>query len=289
MRLASSIFLLATLLVGGRVYAQRRPVHHFMNHGVVAHKLNSATVASNAPRPLLQAIIAMREEYGWDVSYEDPPYRSSYDLVDDTNPQWRLAHPNARGVTIPDGGAFQCTYPENPAIFSLSGERQALDRVVACFNQTDGPGRFMVRQQSDGRFVVLGTAVLDNTGYLRPVHAILDVPISIPEATRRADETVELILQQLSAASKIKIGLAQGPVNLLAQAKVRVGGSGAPARILLAETLDATGRNLDWDLIYDADVPTYLLNVNLVTRAVYGPFGRRRLIPIGPTPVPGGP
>ncbi len=286
MRLASSVFVLATLLVGGRVCAQSRPVHHFMNHGVVAHKLNSATVASNAPRPLLQAIIATREEYGWDVSYEDPPYKSTYDLVDDTNPQWRLAHPSAKGVTIPDGGAFQCTYPENSAIFSLNGERQTLDRVVGCFNQTDGPGRFMVRQQSDGRFVVLGTAVLDNTGYLAPVHAILDAPISIPEATRRADETIALILQQLSAASKIKIGLAWGPVNLLAQATVKIGGSGVPARTLLAETLDATGRSLDWDLIYDADVPTYLLNVNPVTRAIYGPFGRKRLVPVGPMPVP---
>jgi len=55
--------------------------------------------------------MAVSEEYGWLIDFEDLPYYSSYDLVDDTDPAWRAAHPGAKGSTAQQGAAFQLSSP----------------------------------------------------------------------------------------------------------------------------------------------------------------------------------
>ena len=75
-----------------------------MDRGVITYTGNAATVRANNARPLEQAIEAVREQYGWTVDFEDPPYESAYDLVDSTDPQWRKEHPTAKGVRRIAGG-----------------------------------------------------------------------------------------------------------------------------------------------------------------------------------------
>lgn len=85
---------------------------YFMNAGVIQHQGTAGTLTANDPRPLMQALAAISQEYGWTVDFEDPPYRSHFDLVDDTDPAWRANHPNAKGVTRVSGGLFQSNFPE---------------------------------------------------------------------------------------------------------------------------------------------------------------------------------
>jgi hypothetical protein len=61
----------------------------------VVHSQSSATVFANSPGPLDQAITAVREEYGWCVSFEDPPYRHSLDFGANpsVNTRWRASNP----------------------------------------------------------------------------------------------------------------------------------------------------------------------------------------------------
>ena len=65
--------------------------HRYMERGVIEHQHGTATVKADCARPLAQAITAVREEYGWAVDYEDPPYHSKYDVMDMTNPSYRAA------------------------------------------------------------------------------------------------------------------------------------------------------------------------------------------------------
>jgi len=76
---------------------------HFLCHATIERKDEQVSVLANNPRPLDQAVVAIRREYGLIVAYEDPPY-DSQDLVDDTDPGWRVAHPDAKGVTRVAGG-----------------------------------------------------------------------------------------------------------------------------------------------------------------------------------------
>ena len=97
MRLTVTLF--ATVLFFTEVYGQQvQSQSHFMRRAMVEHHAGSATVVANDPRPLFQAITAVREEYGWVVDYEEPPYFSKYDLVDTTDPAWRAAGGQGRFV-----------------------------------------------------------------------------------------------------------------------------------------------------------------------------------------------
>ncbi|MGH9604738.1 MAG: hypothetical protein ACRD3N_03450, partial [Terracidiphilus sp.] len=118
----------------------------------IVYSNGSATVAVNDPAPLAQAIIGVREEYGWVVDYEDPPWQSG-DLHDVSPAAWHAAHPGRRGSMEPDGGAFQSTYAVCPDMWgSASEELQVLNKIVSDYNASGNPGRFIVRVQTDGSY-----------------------------------------------------------------------------------------------------------------------------------------
>jgi hypothetical protein len=251
-----------------------------MEAGVVEHKVGLATVKANDPRPLEQALTAVSEEHGWIVDYEDPPYTIAPDLVDDTSPQWRVSHPDSPGVTIPAGGAFQSDYDEGAAIATLKGQGAALRKIVSEYNRSGNPGKFLVREEEDGRFAVVGTTVKANAGKERNVASILDTRISLPTQQRSAAETIEAILKEVSDTSGTRLVVGTAPLNIILNSQVTVGGENLPARTLLLQTLNGTGRTLIWSLLYDADIPSYALNLRVATIASRDTYGRKSLTPI---------
>ncbi len=248
----------------------------YMDRAEVRHLGNSATVKANSPRPLAQGVTALSEEYGWVIDFEDPPYYSKYDLVDDTDAKWRAAHPSSKGVTAIAGDTFQTQFPETPdAPISLAEEEHILDAVVADYNASTNPGRFTVRNEGDGRFAVIGTHVKDKNGRDENVSPILDTPISIPADTRDALTTIRIILDALTAKSQLRVVPGLLALNALYQSQVTVGGENIPARTLLLQTLSAAKIKLYWDLYYDHDVNGYAFSVLPLIKANYDQSGNR--------------
>jgi hypothetical protein len=138
-----------------------------MNAGVVQHTGAAGTLTSNDPRPLTQAIETISQEYGWIVDFEDPPYRSHFDLVDATDPKWRATHPNEKGAMRISGGLFQSSFPE-PSTISDNAEEQVLQKLVADYNSSGNPGKFVVRKQAEDRYAVIGASRRDETGKTKP-------------------------------------------------------------------------------------------------------------------------
>lgn len=251
----------------------------FMKEGEIEHKGGFAKVRANHPRPLWQAIIAISQEYGWVVDYEDPPYASAPDLVDDTAPQWRTAHPGARGVTVPAGGLFECEFQEGSMIATAGGEESTLRKIVAEYNRSANPGKFILRAEGEGRFAVVGQSI-KHQGKDQEIGPVLDTVISMRRELRSAEETIGIILKEVSIKSGKKVLPPGWPSNLLSQAQVTVGGENVTARSLLIETINQVGRPLRWSLLYDADVPSYVLNVGAATLAQRNTYGKRVLVPI---------
>jgi hypothetical protein len=250
-----------------------------MDRADVRHLANLASVTANSPRPLAQAVTALREECAWVIDFEDPPYYSKYDLVDDTAPQWRAAHPTAKGVTAIAGDTFQTQFPENPdAATSLAEEEHILDRVVLDYNASTNPGRFSIRNEGDGRFAVVGTYVKDENGQDQAVSPILDTPISVQADTRDALTTIHIILKALSAKSQIQVVPGLLALNALHQTQVTVGGENIPAGTLLLQTLSAAKIKLYWDLYYDHDVNKYAFSVLPLVKANYDASGNRTTV-----------
>jgi hypothetical protein len=259
------IIVLVTMLSAVHAHAQAqndqaRQARHsrYMENAEVRHLADSITVTANDARPLAQAVTALSEEFGWAIDFEDPPYYSKYDLVDDTAPQWRAAHPSTTGVTVVAGDTFQTQFTKTPDTGTSPAEAErVLNSVVSDYNASANPGRFTVRNEGDGRFAIVGTYVKDENGQDQTMSPILDTPISIQAETRDANTTIEIILNALTVKSQTKVVPFMVPQNALAQSQVTVGGQNIPARVLLLQALSATKMKLYWRLYYDRDVKMY--------------------------------
>jgi len=252
-----------------------------MKDGKVEHKQGSATVTANTARPLAQAIAALREEYGWVLDYEDPPYTNEPDLVDAADPQWRATHPNARAAHRIAGGFFQSQYSEDAGIETPAGEEAVLRKIVSEYNSSGNPGKFSVRVEGPGRFAIVGSSAKDAVGQDRNAPAVLDTRISLPGQTGNGLDALNAILAQLSSKSGKTVVAGMIPAALLSQSNVTIGGENRSARDLLIQTFDGTGRPLHWRLLFDPiNENTFVLNVAVAERAIVDTYGRKRFRPI---------
>lgn len=237
------------------------------------------------PRALERIVTAISEEYGWSVDFEDPPYEGSLDLVDDTGPNWRAQHPNAKGVTRIAGGEFKVEYPEGTAAMGSSSEElRILDSVLAAYHGSGNPGRFALRNEGPDRYAVTGVGIRDTTGSMKTISPILDTPVSIEAVERTSLDTVTAILRRLSETTGKQIVFATAPTGYLVNTRVTVGGDLIPARDLLVQALSASKKKLVWRLLYDADVPSYFLSVTYATKLKQGKDGRRTPVALDRVP-----
>jgi len=253
-----------------------------MNAGVIQHHGTAGTLTANDPRPLMQAIATISQEYGWIVDFEDPPYRSHFDLVDDTNSTWRANHPNAKGVTRVSGGPFQSNFPD-PSTISDNATEQVLQKLVSDYNSSGNPGKFVVRKEAEARYAVIGVSRRDDAGRDESVGVVLDTAISIPVQQRTARATLQLIVDTLSAKAGVTvylgtIGLSSDPLEGV---ELAIGGSNVPTRTLLLEALGgvSNGRSFRgifvWNLLFDADRNAYDLRPYPATKVETDAGGRQ--------------
>ena len=263
--------------------AQTSPKPSFMSAAAIEHTATNGTLTANDPRPLKQAVDAIGQEYGWIVDYEDPQLQSNFDPVDDTGPKWRANHPNEKGVVRAAGGAFHSTFPGPSSISGSDAEDQVLQKLVADYNSSGNPGKFIVREQAGDRYVVTGISRRDNAGNDEAVPAPLDTAISFPTERRDARATLQLIVDSGTAKTRVKIDVVTGPSsNPLRDSAITIGGSEVPARVLLLKALDEISstspyfqKTFVWDLIFDADMNAYFLLLRTATKTVTDANGRK--------------
>ncbi|HKV26563.1 MAG TPA: hypothetical protein VJN93_18350 [Candidatus Acidoferrum sp.] len=281
--LALSVLLIS---VGPFLLAQSPTKPSFMDAAVIQHNGASRVLTANFPSPLSQAIEAISQEYGWTVDFEDPHYTSHFDLVDDTDPKWRANHPTAKGVVRVAGGFFQSNFPEPSTITTGDPEEQVLQKLVADYNASGNPGKFVVRKEAEGRYAVIGVSRKDENGRDEAVNALLDTPISIPVQQRDAKATLRLIVDTLSADTDVNvhlgtIGLSSDPLQ---EATLTLGGSNVPARTLLLQALDGISSTSPhfrgifvWNFLFDADTNAYWLRIRAATKTVSNAGGRQTI------------
>lgn len=278
-----SFWFVSATIVCDSLRAQSAPRHRpqFMKFGLLQHHENAATVYANFPRPLMQALAAVHSEYGWIVNYEDPPYASGYDLVDATDPTWRANHPNEEGYIGIGGGLFQSTFLENPTTATSSDEEErVLNKIVADYNSSGNPGKFVVRKEADNIYSVIGKSIKDNEGEDQQVSSILDTIVSVPTKTQNAAVTIDAVF--LAVSDRTGTHLVNGWManNLLLNSYVSVGGNQVSARSLLRKTLDATNRPSLWTMIFDPNDKTYVMEVSVAVQTMTDSLGRKLNAPI---------
>jgi hypothetical protein len=208
-------------------------------------------------RPLLQAVDALQQKYGWTVSYEDPQYPPAIGRPVTPAPGPVRRHPNTSN-SGPAGFTVQFNVPAD----SPPDERIILGLLVEANNQSNDAGQFELRKENDGGFAIVGVGVRDQNGETSIQRPVLDSLISFEAQPRSATETIALICEKTSQQNKIQVTLNVATSNLPQGKTVALGASGVSARTLLSRTLASIGGGFYWRLLYDSNGTRYELTIS---------------------------
>jgi len=237
-----------------------------MTRGIIEHNGSTAVVKVNNPRPLYSAVDVIREQYGWLVDYEDPPYTDPHDLRDVTAPAWRAAHPNSSVMTI-GGGAFQSTF-DDPNINVPGGDPyRTVATVVQAYDASQNPGRFVVRRESANRVSVIGTTFADLASGPSSFKPVLDYDIEVPSDGVTGRVLLDVMCSQLSKKSGLSVTLGTIPSNMMNQVIVnKQRASTMQARNALIMLSEQSPLSIVWVLLWEPNDKFYALNVLIASK-----------------------
>lgn len=226
----------------------------FLKQAAVSESDGTVHIEARSPRPLLQVLEALRQKYGWVVSYEDPQYTAAADLSEPPPP---AATGQMPAPQLPKGGSlsvqFSAKTPE---------EEKTLRAIVDSYNQSKLSGRFELRKGAQGNFYVVGTGAHDDKGAIASQSPVLDVPVTIAAEDRTYTDTISMICQQTATQSHADITMGIYPRNIFDYTNVKLGGNKIQAREMLLQTLEASKKNLYWQLLYDPNSKGFFLNIH---------------------------
>jgi hypothetical protein len=245
----AAIMAVVAILLAARSVSQATHTTSQIKKPLIYQVGNVVHIHAEGPRPLLRALDALQDKYGWVVDYEDPQYRADSDWDRNEPSLPRRRHPNGRNLK----GSFSVEFNSGPAPDSPPDENSVLKIVVDSYNQSDADGQFELRKEQDGRFDVVGIGVRDQQGEVSSRQPILDLQITLKTKRRSGDETIALICQKVGQQSKIPVTPSGIADDVSGNGTVAVGGMRVPARTLLSRTLATMVEHLSWRLLYDVD------------------------------------
>jgi hypothetical protein len=232
-----------------------------VGHATLDHRADGTILLSvnNGSWPEVQVLNRLRREYGWIIDYEQEAQVPDAIV---TRPDGRLQpKPHSVSVSIPQ--AVQGSSAEEFGILTALGRGLSDTHERANVLSAGGDGRFDFVFSSSNSVPILSTV------------------ISIPSASRSVEETINVILQAVSARTSQHISRGGMADSSLETTQVSVGGNQAsPARLLLAQALDALPTRHVWLLTYEPQERSYVFGVEPVVRAVRTASGQMMEIPV---------
>jgi hypothetical protein len=270
MPLRQSVFTIAsiTVLLGAAyAYSQVGPVE---------------VIVSDDPRPVLDILNRLEAKYGWQMTYEDPPYESAVDLTDRSSPEFLREHPGKKSL-IPRGKHLEFPLRLSPTVSADRSE--VLGELLRVHGLSGNPGIFSI-SNTGAVFHVEPSRLVKNNGNIVRVHSILDATITFPRAPRTGLETLQLILSSLTAKTGVQIVPGALGVSLLSQTTSIEGPQGETAKEVVLRIFEGVNRRaiaqinqprrLVWQIMYEPDSRTYFFNTHVVMIEEETPFGKMR-------------
>jgi hypothetical protein len=202
-------------------------------------------------RPLSAVVDQLERDYGWSVTYEDPPFVDSSEIEDVTDRVSRVPHPQKR-TFVPRGGVFQFDFqPPSDGVAQASATLAAL---VQRYNSTLQGPVFALGGDAE-LWHVFPRMFRDATGILRQYTPVLDTKVTIPAKDRTALEMIQATVSAL-ADRRQPIGLGLVSTRALAHTHVYGGAHDEPARNVLSRmVLAARPAKVIWVLFFSPDPP----------------------------------
>ncbi|MGH9828834.1 MAG: hypothetical protein ACREDR_36905 [Blastocatellia bacterium] len=222
------------------------------------------TLTVQDPRPVAKAIQELENRYGWQITYEDPPYSHYSDITDVRDTDWpgvpvrSAAQLQSMGNTrtlVPKGGGLTFTLPS-----ADPDELAAVEALVKSYNESHHGFKFAVVQGA-GLLHVVPRQARGLSGNLEPVKPVLDTVITIEPKERTSEALLEEVLKKVSIARDTHVDFGTVPGNMLSLTKTSIGGSGKTARSILEQWMLERGAGLTWWIFYIPDDKDYLFDI----------------------------
>ena len=265
-------------MLSGVIFRAR---HVMIAMGLMAAFLCNASASPNTvtvqdPRPVAKAIQELDKRYGWQITYEDPPYNHDSDMPDVTPlvQEGALVAPDASHVTVPKAAILSFPLPA-----TNQDELSIVNGVVKIYNESHRGFEFAVVRGA-GLLHVVPRKARGLSGNLEPVKPVLDALITIEPRERTSEALLEEILKKVSIATNTDVGFGTVPGNLLSLTKTSIGGSGRTARSILEQWILERRSRFSWWLFYTPDEKEYFLNIGQIA-PVKTPILLPRPLPAG--------
>jgi hypothetical protein len=217
------------------------------------------TLSVDDPRPLAAALQDLEARYGWVVTYDDPIYQHADELQDVTASVRRQDDATRPRVIVPRGGPFTFTWPPSSAPPAI------LENLLQAYNASGHPGVFRLAN-TGATFHVIPVRSRGADGVDKELPAVLDAPIFVPHGGRTAHELLLAIVERVSRATGVSVGLGSYPVNWSLQTQVEGAVGYEPARTALVRLLDSPRLKFSWRMFYAPDMKRYFLNIHIVSQ-----------------------
>jgi hypothetical protein len=239
-----------------------RARHVMIAMGLIMTFLGNASASPNTltvqdPRPVAKAIEELDKRYGWQITYEDPPYRHVSDMPDVTPSvqEGSSVAPGANGVLVPKAAILSFPLPA-----TSQDKSSTVNSVVKIYNESHRGFEFAVVQGA-GLLHVVPRQMIDLSGNLEAVKPVLDAVITIEPKERTSEALIEEVLKKTSIATNTHVEMGTVPYNLLHRSKTSIGGSGT-ARSILEQWILEEDAGLSWWLLYFDEKWGYSLNIS---------------------------
>jgi hypothetical protein len=150
-----------------------RARHVMIAMGLIMTFLGNASASPNTltvqdPRPVAKAIEELDKRYGWQITYEGPPYRHVSDMPDVTPSvqEGSSVAPGANGVLVPKAAILSFPLPA-----TSQDKSSTVNSVVKIYNESHRGFEFAVVQGA-GLLHVVPRQMIDLSGNLEAVKPV---------------------------------------------------------------------------------------------------------------------
>jgi hypothetical protein len=204
--------------------------------GRIERQGDQIRVRADSPRPVEAAATALADGFGIFVSVEDPIWRYSGDLKDASLEIARLR----KGVMVPRGGRLE---------FGFAAASEAAAMMQALLEAANAQLPFQYRLDVEGqRFTLMPVRARNSQGEMTGVVPLLDRKVNIPYATRTIAETAQLMAEDLSKQTGLRVNCCEAAIAGLpwGMDQITFGADDKPAREVLRYLLTRQGGRQRW-------------------------------------------
>ena len=221
------------------------------SRGAPTHQTGKFIIQTTNSRPVQQALSQLRDKYGLTLDYEEGA----------TSDPRRISGTGNQRRWIGGRYTIKLREPRSP---DFAASRRMIAEVLSQFSAS-GAQHFTTILGANHRITVTPSNASKR---------ILDTPIVISVADRSVDETIEAILAAVSQQIGRPFEIGGIADNGTAETHVTLGSATPiPARLLLAQVLDAVPFRRSWDQNWEPGTDTYIIAIQSADKMETTPAG----------------